>query len=68
MLAMPPVKKELSRRVFFGTLARASTVVALTATPAPIAEAYDPGGDELRARYRETDEVKAFYRTNGYEF
>jgi hypothetical protein len=67
-VAMPSVKEELSRRVFFGTLARASTVIAITATPAPIAEAYDPGSDELRARYRETDEVKAFYRTNGYEF
>jgi len=29
--------------------------------------AYDPGRDESRARYRETDHVKAFYRTNGYE-
>ena len=33
----------------------------------PDALAYDPGGDETRARYRETDHVKAFYRTNGYE-
>lgn len=31
------------------------------------AEAYAPGGDEMRARYRETEHVKAFYRTNGYE-
>ncbi len=68
MLAMSLVKEKLSRRLFFGALARASTVIAVTATAAPIAEAYDPGSDELRARYRETDEVKAFYRTNGYEF
>jgi hypothetical protein len=31
------------------------------------AQAYDPPRDEKRARYRETDHVKAFYRTNGYE-
>ena len=31
------------------------------------AQAYDPGNDETRARYRESDHVKAFYRTNGYE-
>jgi hypothetical protein len=31
------------------------------------ADAYSPPGDEARARYRESDHVKAFYRTNGYE-
>jgi hypothetical protein len=31
------------------------------------AHAYDPGERETAARYRETDHVKAFYRTNGYE-
>ena len=31
------------------------------------ANAYDPGADETKARYRESDHVKAFYRTNGYE-
>jgi hypothetical protein len=31
------------------------------------ARAYDPGRDESKARYRESDHVKAFYRTNGYE-
>jgi hypothetical protein len=34
--------------------------------PARVARAYDPG-PERRARYRETEHVKAFYRTNGYE-
>jgi hypothetical protein len=29
-------------------------------------QAYN-AGDEARARYRETEHVKAFYRTNGYE-
>jgi hypothetical protein len=34
--------------------------------PAQVAHAYDPG-PERRARYRESEHVKAFYRTNGYE-
>jgi hypothetical protein len=29
--------------------------------------AYDPGPSETGTRYRETEHVKAFYRTNGYE-
>jgi hypothetical protein len=40
---------------------------AATIAPAAQVEAYDPGPDETRQRYRETDHVKAFYRTNGYE-
>jgi hypothetical protein len=55
-VAMAKRTSEFSRRVFF-----------VIVTPATIAEAYDPGADEERARYRETDDVKAFYRTNGYE-
>jgi hypothetical protein len=31
------------------------------------AHAYDPGNEETKARYFEGDDVKAFYRTNGYE-
>lgn len=62
--------KALDRRGFLRGLGGASTV-AVAAVAAPIAateaEAYDPGGDESRSRYRETDQVKAFYRTNGYE-
>jgi hypothetical protein len=30
------------------------------------AQAYDPGEEETRARYQETDHVKAFYRVNRY--
>ncbi len=30
------------------------------------AQAYNPGNDEKKARYRETDHVKAFYATNRY--
>jgi hypothetical protein len=62
--------KGLDRRGFLRSLDGASTAaVAAAASPiaATEAEAYDPGGDETRARYRETDQVKAFYRSNGYE-
>ena len=31
------------------------------------AQAYNPGEEETRARYQETDHVKAFYRVNGYQ-
>jgi hypothetical protein len=30
-------------------------------------DAYNPGSDETEAHYGLADEVKAFYRTNGYE-
>jgi hypothetical protein len=62
--------KGLDRRGFLRSLGGASTAaVAAAASPiaATEAEAYDPGNDETRARYRETDHVKAFYLTNGYE-
>ena len=60
----------MDRRNFLRTVGGASTAaVAVAASPiaATEAQAYDPGQDETRARYRETDHVKAFYRTNGYE-
>lgn len=60
----------LARRQFFralsgGAVATAAAVVSPMA--ATDAQAYDPGGDETRARYKESDHVKAFYRSNGYE-
>lgn len=62
--------KAIDRRNFLRTVGGASTVVA-AAVASPIAatdaQAYDPGSEETRARYRESDDVKAFYRTNGYE-
>ncbi|TGD96253.1 formate dehydrogenase [Methylobacterium nonmethylotrophicum] len=61
----------IGRRQFFrtlggGTAAAAAAVAAVPLTPTE-AQAYDPGNTETRSRYRETDHVKAFYRTNGYE-
>ena len=62
--------KAMDRRNFLRTVGGASTV-AVAAAASPIAsteaQAYDPGRDETKARYRESDHVKAFYRTNGYE-
>jgi hypothetical protein len=63
-------KKAMDRRNFLRTVGGASTVaVAAVASPitATEAQAYDPGKEETKARYRESDHVKAFYRTNGYE-
>jgi hypothetical protein len=63
-------KKAIDRRNFLRTMGGASTVaVAAAASPlaASDAQAYDPGEDETKGRYRESDHVKAFYRTNGYE-
>ncbi len=62
--------KAMDRRAFFRTVGGGSAVaVAAVASPmaATEAQAYDPGKDETKGRYRETDHVKAFYRTNGYE-
>ncbi len=62
-------KKALDRRNFLRAVGGVSTAAVAAASPiaASEAEAYDPGNDETKARYRETDHVKAFYRTNGYE-
>ena len=62
-------KTAIDRRGFLRTLGGASTAAAAVASPiaATEAAAYDPGPDETKARYRESDHVKAFYRTNGYE-
>ena len=62
--------KAMDRRNFLRSVGGASSVaVAAVASPiaATEAEAYNPGNDETKARYRESDHVKAFYRTNGYE-
>jgi hypothetical protein len=62
--------KAMDRRKFLRAVGGVSTI-AVTAVASPMAateaQAYDPGNDETRARYRESDHVKAYYRTNGYE-
>jgi hypothetical protein len=68
--AGPTDGKGVDRRGFFRSIGGASALAA-TAVASPLlateAEAYDAGADERRARYRESEDVKAFYRTNGYE-
>jgi hypothetical protein len=63
-------KKAIDRRNFLRGVGGASTA-AVVAVASPIAatdaQAYNPGQEETKGRYRETDHVKAFYRTNGYE-
>lgn len=59
----------IDRRKFLRTMGGVPAVaVAAAASPiaATEAQAYDPGGDETKARYRETDHVKTYYRTNRY--
>ncbi len=69
---MPRIDKGgLDRRNFLQGLGGASSA-ALVVVAAPLASsteahAYDPGREETKARYRESEHVKAFYRTNGYE-
>jgi hypothetical protein len=56
------------RRDFLQAIGGASTAAAAAlAAPMPAAQAYDPGQDETRPRYRESEHIKTFYRTNGYE-
>lgn len=68
---MQKPEKAMDRRNFLRAVGGASTAAAVTAVAASVApdeaQAYDPGEEEMRARYQETDHVKAFYRTAGYE-
>ena len=60
----------MNRRNFLRTVGGVSTaaVAAVAATSSPDeAQAYDPGDEETKTRYQETDHVKAYYRVNGYE-
>jgi hypothetical protein len=61
-------RKMISRRNLLLVLSTGSAA----AIAGPIAastevRAFDPGEYETKSRYRETADVRAFYRTNGYE-
>jgi hypothetical protein len=58
-------KPAVDRRSFFKALGAGATVAVTPALVTP-AEAVDPGKDETKARYRESEHVKAFYRVNRY--
>jgi hypothetical protein len=62
-------KAAMDRRNFLRAAGGFSAAAVAAASPiaATEAQAYDPGREETKARYQESDHVKAFYRTNGYE-
>lgn len=55
------------RRFLLGVSAGATAVATIQVGMAQPAHAYDPGPEETKAKYRETDHVKAYYRVNSYE-
>jgi hypothetical protein len=58
-------KSAFDRRSFFKALGAGATVAVAPAMVTP-AEAVDPGKEQTKARYKESDHVKAFYRSNRY--
>jgi predicted RNA methylase len=60
-------KSTVDRREFLRTLGAGAGLAAVTATPmATEAVAAESDADKRKARYRETDHVKTFYRVNRY--
>jgi hypothetical protein len=57
----------LDRRRTLQSLMTLSLAGAAVQASSSTAHAYNPAGEETRPRYRETEHVKAFYRTNRYE-
>lgn len=55
----------VDRRNFFKAIGAGAAVAVAPVAVTPAA-ALNPGNDEKKARYSETDHVKAFYRTNRY--
>ena len=59
--------KAVDRRGFLRSIGGASVAAGAVAVGAPApAAATENDADKKKARYRETDHVKAFYRTNRY--
>jgi hypothetical protein len=60
-------KAALGRRDFLRAIGAGAGLAATAAVPlAAPAAAAETDADKKKSRYRETDHVKAFYRTNGY--
>jgi hypothetical protein len=55
----------VDRRSFFKALGAGAAVAVAPVAVAP-ASAMNPGNEEKKARYSESEHVKAFYRTNRY--
>lgn len=59
--------KSVDRRGFLRSIGGAGVAGAAAAVgAAPTAEAAESDADKKKGRYRETDHVKAYYRTNRY--
>ena len=56
----------MNRRAFFGATLGAASAVALTAGGARPVVAQQTGSERTRARYRSTEHIENFYRTNRY--
>ncbi|HEY7458272.1 MAG TPA: twin-arginine translocation signal domain-containing protein [Xanthobacteraceae bacterium] len=60
-------KATVGRREFLRTLGAGAGLAATAAVPLVTeAEAAESDADRKKARYRETDHVKTFYRVNSY--
>jgi hypothetical protein len=60
-------KTTVGRREFLRAVGLGAGVAATAAAPLATAKADTENNDEKRkARYKETDHVKTFYRVNGY--
>ncbi len=59
-------RSPINRRTFFGATLGAAGAMALTAGGARPAFAQQTGAERTRARYRVTEHIENFYRTNRY--
>lgn len=57
----------IGRRAFFGAVGGAAAAGAATLVAGPAAAQAENADEMRKARYTESDHVKAFYRTNAYE-
>lgn len=60
-------KAGMDRRRFLLGASVGATAAAASQFVGGSAQAMDPGPDETKSRYKESDHVKTFYRVNGYE-
>ena len=65
---MKSENKSLGRRDFLRALGAGAGVAAVTAAPlaTPAVADSETNDEKRKARYRETDQVKTFYRVNRY--
>ena len=61
-----PEKTLMDRRSFFRAGGGVAVTAAAAVLPAQEAEAAESAQERTKARYKETDHVKAFYRVNRY--